>query len=742
MTTLNLFVSCAKYLEGLLEDEIKHLGAENCKQTVGGVYFTGNLAMAYRVCLWSRLANHVLLELTHFFADSANELYTALQLINWSEHMTPLGTFYIDVTGHHDHMNNTLFIAQRAKDAIVDQLRTESGERPSINPDTPDILIHLHCRANHIELSLDLSGGSLHRRGYRLDGGRAPLKETLAAAVLHRAGWPEKLKSVQLKQTPTILLDPMCGTGTILIEAAMMAYDIAPGLLREQWGFLGWCQHQPEIWQQLIEEAYQRKTKGLERQDVFIYGCDNHPQAIIRSEANIARAELSDRIDVQQQDCVDVTVPATEHTGLIVCNPPYGERLNTDEFDELQELFQRFGERLRVAYIGWKLALISGAPVEVIKSIGFRTSKQYSLLNGAISCKVYCFDLVTEKVMLYETPEEKQQRIVTTVLEKGLSESAQMFANRLTKNIKHLKKWRQREGVECYRVYDADIPEYAAAIDVYVTHESGVPPTQHLFAHIQEYEPGKLVDPVKAKQRCQEMMVITHQVLQIPPQHIILKVRKRQRGESQYERFDEQESFYLMREGEAYFRINFTDYLDAGVFIDHRLVRQRLGSLSAGKTMLNLFAYTCTASVQAALAGARCVTSVDLSKTYLDWGQRNFLLNGLRLGQHEFIHADCLAWLKEEVYKYDVIFLNPPTFSNSKRMEDTLDITRDQLDLIRLTMKRLARGGCLIFSCNQRNFKLDPEISKEFNCVDISKQTLSEDFLGQANRHHVWEMRS
>ena len=736
MIILKLFASCAKYLEGLLEDEIKLLGAQECKQTVAGVHFSGTLETAYRICLWSRLANHVLLDLTSFIVDSANEFYTALQTIHWADHVAPQGSLYINVTGQHVQMNNTLFIAQRAKDAIVDQLRTESGERPSIDPDRPDILIHLHCRDNRIDVALDLAGGSLHRRGYRLEAGRAPLKETLAAALLHRAGWLQ-----QLQASPAILLDPMCGTGTILIEAALMAYDIAPGLLREHMGFLGWRQHRADLWQQLLEEAYQRKTKGLERQDVFIYGRDEHPQAMSKSESNIACAGLSERIQVLKQSCECVTVP-TEGVGLIVCNPPYGERLNTDEFAELQTLFQRFGQRLKEQYLGWKLALISGAPVDVIKSIGFRTSKQYSLLNGTIPCKVYCFDLITEKVMLYETPEEKQQRIVTTVLEKGLSESARMFANRLVKNIKHLKKWRQREGVESYRVYDADIPEYAAAIDLYVTYEKSTSPLQRVFAHVQEYEPGKLVDPMKAKQRCHDMMAIVHQELQISPENIILMTRKRQRGEEQYQRFAEQELFYLLKEERAFFQVNFTDYLDTGVFIDHRLVRKKLAELSEGKTMLNLFAYTCTASVQAALAGARGVTSVDLSKTYLEWGQRNFLLNKLRLGQHDFIHADCLTWLQQENKQYDVIFLNPPTFSNSKRMEDTLDITRDQVDLIRLTMKRLARGGHLIFSCNQRNFKLDPVISREFSCVDISKQTLSEDFLGQANRHHVWEIRA
>lgn len=735
MTTLNLFASCAKYLEGLLAEELAELGADNLKQTVAGVSFTGDLETAYRICLWSRIANHVLLQLAEFKAEDAEGLYEEVQTIDWPLHLSAKSTFFIDVTGQHSQFNNTLFIAQRAKDAIVDQLRTVTGERPTIDKEQPDVRLHIHAHGTQLSLSLDLSGGSLHRRGYRLDGGIAPLKETLAAAILYRAGWRE-----QLTKGPATLLDPMCGTGTLLGEAILMAFDIAPGLARKHYGFLNWRQHQPAVWQALLTEAQDRKTAGLQRQDVFIYGRDNHPQAIQKSQENIGRLGLSERVQIRLQNCSEVTVPASSSTGLIVCNPPYGERLNPQETEMLDKLFRNFGKRLQQGYMGWKLAIISGAPREQMKAIGIRPLKQYTLLNGTIPCKLFCFEINDEKIMRFETPEQKQQRKLSQLLEQGLSQGAQMFANRLQKNVKHLKKWRQREDIACYRVYDADLPDYAVAIDLYTIRNNPQTDSQ-IFAHIQEYEPAKFVDPKKADIRRHEILAIVQQELAIPQDRITLKMRKRQRGDSQYERQGETEMFYVMQEGPARYWVNFKDYLDTGVFLDHRQVRQKLAERAAGKTVLNLFAYTCTASVQAVLAGSKRVTSVDLSRTYLNWGMRNFQLNQLSLGRHDFIQADCLTWLEEQTKTYDVIFLNPPTFSNSKRMTTTWDVSRDHVSLIKSAMRCLNPQGCLLFSCNQKNFKLDPQLKALFQCIDISKSTLPMDFLSEANRHHVFEIK-
>lgn len=734
MTLFNLFAGCAKNLEILLAEELAHFGAENIKQTVAGVHFQGTLETAYRACLWSRLANTILLELGEFEALDKTELYNAVGTIEWYRHLSSTGSLWIDVTGKHSQMNNTLFIAQKAKDAIIDQLRTPEGQRPTISQTQPDIHLHIHCQNDQIRLALNLAGESLHRRGYRLDSGKAPLKETLAAAILYRAGWPELLK-----HNNAILLDPMCGTGTLIIEAALIAYDIAPGIYRKHFGFLGWKQHQPHTWQVLLQEAQDRQSKGLTREDIFIFGRDHHPQAIKKSLLNIERAGLNKKIDLALQDCREVKLPLMDKIpGLIVTNPPYGERLETGDTDKLEHLFTQFGQHLQQNFMNWKMAIISSTESNIIKKIGFRTSKHYALFNGALPCKLYCFDLTDDKVMRFETSHQKQERIIQTVLEQGLSAQAQMFANRLKKNFKHLKKWRQREGVECFRVYDADLPEYAFAIDLYTTYAARGSQRFTTWAYLQEYEPGKTVDPLKAEQRRRDVLAVIFKELSIPAQHIVAKTRRRQRGKSQYEKQAQTNQFHIIRENQAHLWVNFEDYLDTGLFLDHQLVRERLAQLSPGKRVLNLFAYTCSASVQAAINGATSVTSVDLSNTYLEWGIRNFKLNHLPLAQHAFIQADCISWLEACREQYDVIFFNPPTFSNSKRMENTWDVQRDHHQLINQVMQNLKSDGYLLFSCNQRNFKLDTALQTQFQCVDISKQTLRADFSSQANRHHVW----
>ncbi len=720
------FATCAKNLEGLLREELLALGAQQVKETVAGVYFEGETELAYKVCLWSRLANHVLLQLAQFEAADADALYQAMQTIDWAEHLDVDGTLCIDVSGHHSGINNSLFIAQRAKDAIVDQFRDRTGRRPSVETFRPSISLNLHTDGILCTLNLNLSGESLHRRGYRLEAGRAPLKETLAAAILLRAGW---LKQLALPHAT--LLDPMCGTGTILVEAALMAFDIAPGLQRDYFGFFGWQQHRPAMWQRLMEEAEQRKTVGLSRQNVTILGSDNHPHAISKSQENIARADLSDRISVSFVDCTELLKREDISPGLIVCNPPYGERMNTDDLASLNHLFKGFGEALKQHFVSWQLALFSGAPPECTKAIGIRSKKYYPFFNGLIPCRLFLFDIQPETFLRHETPEQRQSRQMGVLLEQGLSPNAEMFANRLMKNVKNLKNWVKREEVSCYRIYDADLPDYAVAVDFY----------EGKWLHVQEYQAPFEIDPKKAKQRLNEVLAVLHRELQIPANQIFLKVRQSQKGSAQYEKLEEQNQYYEITEGKAKLWVNFTDYLDTGIFLDHRILRQKAARASIGKRFLNLFAYTCSASVQAALMGAKAVTSVDLSNTYLEWGQHNFELNGLSILKHPFVQADCLQWLGLTNDFYDVIFLNPPTFSNSKRMNTTLDIQRDHVELIHLCMDRLSNEGILYFSCNQKNFKLNKMVLENYSLTNISHLTLPPDFERRANMHHVWEIR-
>src|SRR5690606_19207749 len=303
-------------------------------------------------------------------------------------------------------------------------------------------------------------------------------------------------------------------------------------------------------------------------------------------------------------------------------------------------------------------------------------------------------------------------------------------------NLKNLQRWARREGVTNYRLYDADLPEFAVAVDVYQG--------ERLWAHVQEYAAPASIDPARAGRRLREALRVIPEVLGIPPEQMFFKIRERQRGRAQYEKLDRQGRYYEVREGGCRLLVNFTDYLDTGLFLDHRPTRARIGALAAGKRFLNLFCYTGAATVHAAVGGARATTSVDMSRTYLDWAERNLALNGHRGRDHEFIQADCLAWLAAESARrrrqYDLIFLDPPSFSNSKRMERTFDVQRDHVTLLRQTAALLAPGGLLIFSNNLRRFRLDAEALPELDIRDISRETIPPDFARNPKIHHCFEV--
>jgi 23S rRNA (guanine2445-N2)-methyltransferase / 23S rRNA (guanine2069-N7)-methyltransferase len=278
-------------------------------------------------------------------------------------------------------------------------------------------------------------------------------------------------------------------------------------------------------------------------------------------------------------------------------------------------------------------------------------------------------------------------------------------------------------------VYDADLPEYAVAVDLY----DG-------WAHVQEYAPPTTVDPVKARRRLREVMAVVPEVLGIPPMHAVLKVRRPQRGTDQYQKLQDQGRFLEVEEGGLRFLVNLTDYLDTGLFLDHRLTRRLIRELAPGRRFLNLFAYTGTATVYAAAGGAASTTTVDLSTTYLDWARRNLDLNGFTGPEHGFVRVDCLEWLEGGGNAYDLIFLDPPTFSNSKSMDGTLDVQRDHAGLIRAAMRRLAPAGVLIFSTNFRRFRLDQAVAEEFQVTDITRQTIPPDFARNPRIHSCFRI--
>ncbi|WAK01697.1 bifunctional 23S rRNA (guanine(2069)-N(7))-methyltransferase RlmK/23S rRNA (guanine(2445)-N(2))-methyltransferase RlmL [Methylobacter sp. YRD-M1] len=730
MPIYQLFATTPKAMETILAEELQALGIKHIKQTLAGVAFEGDLETAYRACLWSRTANRILLVLSSFEVKTQDDLYYGVKRINWFEHLQPEGSFAVSFSAQNSPViNNTHFGALKVKDAIVDQMRAKFQKRPNINTEQPDIRVNVYLHGTTAQLSLDLSGESLHRRGYRDINIKAPIKENLAAAMLLRSGWPEIAKQ------QGSLIDPMCGSGTLLLEGAMIAADYAPGLLRDYFGFIGWKKHDAECWQKLRTEAEQRKAAGLEKLPVIV-GFDQNRHTINAALTHIDNAGLQHKIHVERRDIGDAQPAESWKPGLVICNPPYGERLGDEQ--ETAELYKRFGDTLKTRFTGWKAAMIISNP-ELGFRLGIRSQKPITLFNGALECKLLRFTIEESAFFTpkAKTQDERLDQITEASKKQSIDAGADMFANRLKKNLKKLSKWAKQNKISCYRVYDADLPEYAVAVDIYQSEQTWV--------NVQEYEPPKSIDQHKADQRLAGVLAEIPRVLQISPDQVFLKIRRKQKSTDQYEKHGDSGVFHIVEEGGCKLLVNFEDYLDTGLFLDHRPIRLMIQQQAKGKRFLNLFAYTGSATVHAARGGARSTTTVDMSNTYLNWAQKNMQLNNMQ-GEHEFIQADCLDWLATEAKQpysrqYDLIFLDPPTFSNSKRMDDVFDVQTDHVSMIKNAVSLLAPGGVLYFSTNFRRFKLDSSALSGLVIDDITADTIPEDFARNPKIHYCWRIR-
>lgn len=694
----SLFISCPKGLEYLLEEEVKALGLRITRVSPQGVYGEADLAVIYQLCLWSRLANRVQLLLFSGQAHNEQTLYQLCNQFPWQTVFSADKTLAIEFHGSSTHIRNSMFGAQVVKDGIVDHFRQFKGMRPSIDREKAQIRLHAHLKHDIVTVSFDLTGYSLHQRGYRTQAGEAPLKENIAAAMLIRAKWP------QLAANGYALHDPFCGAGTVVIEAAMMAGHIAPGLLRHDQSLIYWAQHQPSLWEKMRAHALQQ-VKPIK---VKLKGTDNNPRLITAAKANAERAGVLPLVEFDVQAVKDCQ--PSNGQGLLICNPPYGERLG--EATHLVPLYQQLGSTIHTHYQGWQAAVLTSNPM-LAKALGLRASKQYTLFNGALECKLYCFVL-----------DAKNQ--LKSSEEGSLSSGAQMLANRLAKNFQHLQKWVKRNQISCYRIYDADLPEYAYAIDIY-----------NDYAVLQEYAAPASIAAHKIEKRSLEVIQVVPRALGIATDKLVVKQRKQQKGSNQYQKMNQTQRTMTVQEGRARLNVNLYDYLDTGLFLDHRLLRMRFAQLAPGTRFLNCFCYTASASVHAALAGA-LTTNVDLSRTYLSWAEENFKLNHLDLSKQQFIHFDCMEWLKLTRDRFDVIFLDPPSFSNSKRMTTTLDIQRDHQDLIDAAMSLLNPGGSLYFSTNLRQFKLAPQVNEKYKVADISAETIDLDFKRNKRIHQCF----
>jgi 23S rRNA (guanine2445-N2)-methyltransferase / 23S rRNA (guanine2069-N7)-methyltransferase len=725
-----LIATAALGLEEAVAGELRALLPADEAATVapragrGAVAWEGSVESALGATIWLRAASRVLVPIHTCAAPTPEALYDGARAVPWGDHLPRGATFAVEVTqSAGGPLPHTHFAALKVKDAVVDRLRDErGGERPDVDTAHPGLRLHVHVEGAEATLAVDLAG-PLHRRGYR-DAGRgrrsprdrapgheAPLRETLAAGALLLAEWPARADA------GAPLLDPMCGSGTLLIEAALIAARIAPGTLRATTRPpTEWTAVDGRSWARLVDDA-RAAARPL---PVDLIGFDADPRAVALARAGLERAlgaRAAGRAIVETRALAELAPPAGAPRGVVVTNPPWGERLGDPT--ELGPLYEELGDLLRRRFPGWTAFVLAGNPA-LAKRLGLRPTRRHALFSGPIECRLL-------EVPIAETPPVGDAGPAW----RRPSPASEAFANRLAKNLRHLRKWARREQTNAFRVYDADLPEYAVAIDLYAD-----------AAQIQEYAPPSTIEAATAERRLRDVMLRAPEALGLPPESCFLKTRRRQRPETQYGRMDERGVERVVDEGRAKLIVNLTDFLDTGLYLDERPVRARLAELAQGKALLNLFCYTGTATVQAALGGARSSVSVDLSNTYLAWAERNFALNRLDRRAHRLERGDVPQWIRAaRPRSFDVAFVAPPTFSNSKSADD-FDVQRDHAALLAAVAPLLTDGGVVLFSVHARRFALDEAaLGGLYAIEDWTARTIPEDFRRDPRVHRCALLR-
>lgn len=737
---LEYFATCMSGLEHQLDRELRGLGAKRCRPLNGGVAFFGEPEAMYRVCLWSRLASRISLVVGRVRAVDADILYRGVEDIPWEEIIAEGKTIVVHAHGTNEELRNSHFTELRVKDAIVDRLYRKRGVRPDVDAKAPDCSIVVRLRQDKASISLDMTGDSLYRRTYLLeDRASSQAHEcALAASICTMAGIGPRFTYP--------VFDPCCGQGHVLVEAAQMMTDCAPGLTRSAWGFAGWAAHDEETWNSLLDEADQRLEAGLARfEDAatrpLIVGVASSPRSLAWCQEHAKRAGMAKY----------VAMMSVEPKNLAA----YFQALR-DRFDAADKTpvivsatstqTQNAAGEVTPAQVAVDACRILGAGRQVLAGeelrglFGVEPAQQIEVRIGNLTTKVMCFtDAPTEleEITIPDSFGGADHKV------KVRDASSVSFADRLRKVARERRKWAKREKISCYRVYDSDMPEYAAAIDIY----NGAGPNEgEKYLHIAEYAAPHTVDPADAARRFDDLVTLAPIVLGIPKEHVFCKVRRRDRGGSQYAQNNDNYIIYTEEDG-LYIEADLNGYLDTGIFLDHRVTREMVGSMADDCRFLNLFAYTGTATLHAAAGGANTTTTVDLSTTYLDWAARNMHVNGFDGPQHSFERSDVMQWIDQargQKLRFDLIFVDPPTFSNSKSMgTHTWDVQRDHAELLIGVSRLLAKGGQAVFSCNLRTFKPDYEKLESFGVelTDITAQTIPHDFERNPRIHKCYLVR-
>jgi len=740
-------------LEWVLAKELEAIGAADLRVGRRTVEFSAppgrERETLYRAVLESRTAIRVLEPLGRFRVDSPATLHAALQQIDWTEQLKVSETLRVDSAIHDTFLTHSLYASQVVKDAVVDQLRTPGGKRPGVSLRGATLRLALHLVGDVATVYRDAAGRSLHQRGWRMGEVEAPLSEVLAAGSLALAGWWQPGESWAPASDGGLVLDPMCGSGTFVIEAATIAAGMAPGLWRARrsgHGFFRFRDCDRPLADRLVAELESR-VRPL---DGGFFASDLDPAAVAAAQACAEAAGVAAAITIQQQHFEDVTPPVGP--GLVITNPPYGERL---PLPRAAALFRRLGDWLVARCGGWRAAILA-ADTPALKQLGLRPTGRVPLMNGPIPCRLVELEIrrrdeVRRRDDFREdtTSSGDELREPASLPGEAPAEPAQHhparpgrttadqigdFRRRLAKRFKHLSKWARRQGVDAFRVYDRDIPEIPLAIDWYAG-----------WLHAAEYDRPHERTEIEHEVWLDRMLEAAAAELGVLPGRSFLKARRRQRGQSQYQKVGTQRALLEVHEGDLTFEVNLSDYLDTGLFLDHRVTRSLVRAEAEGKRMLNLFAYTGSFSVSAAAGGASETTSVDLSNTYLEWTRTNLARNRFTdAGRHRTVRDEARAFLLHRARRgeppFDLVVVDPPTFSRSAKSETPWDIERDHAELLGLVADNLAPAGVVYFSTNFRRFHLATEpLAARYTIRELTARALPEDFR-DSRPHRVWRL--
>lgn len=771
--TYEFFATCAAGFEQLLAGEISNLSITNARPLRGQVAFSGTIEDAYRVCMWSRIASSVVVILARVDAKDSDELYEGVLSIAWEEHLPLKATIAIDAHGTNDELRNTQFVALRCKDAICDRMQKAFNSRPNVDTKNPDLEIVVRLRNNRATCGISLSGMPLfkrHNMSRSKSDNLGAMRADYAAAFLAAGGWYKCCR----KENP-VLINLYSGSGAVLVEAAAIALDSAPGLERARWGFAKWLKHDSEAWEALCKDAERRRKKGAKRaEQLNIIAFDERMRATSGVKHMLRAAGLS--VDVQATTNMEKLAEALKEAACEKGNSLAVADLSWFDSGDLVAEASALNYMARI-----ESCLSAATPLVVMSSsdmLDYCLARSLSVTWDVLVKRNEAAIRLYDAAGADEAAAEGQAGGGTISLKDGtelavLVKASDQFAARLAKVAKERAKWAKREDVTCYRVYDADLPDYAVAIDLYQSSEtSGNSFKAQRWLCIQEYEAPKEIEKALAHRRLLDVLTIAPTVLQVKRQNVFLRTRRRAKGGSQYADGGAQgfslarsnktdvrakagalepalpRGSYLVDEGGLVFEVNFTDYLDTGLFLDHRDVRNEIREYAkqtkGSKRFLNLFAYTGTATCYAADGGAKYTTTVDLSTTYLDWARRNMQRNGFEGEEHEYVRADVVRWVSEQRHtpnRWDLVFCDPPTFSNSKRMgKASFDVQRDHAELLIGISRLLTANGMCVFSCNLRGFKPDTEkLAKAgVQIKDVTEGSIPEDFKRNAKIHHCY----